>query len=134
MSEKCESLGLDAKGRAGVLEKIAEKDPQMAELLKKYIVSFEDLVHMTTSMLQDLLKEIDREDLGRALRAASDELKSYFLSNVSSSYKKDLEEILLGPPLSVDKINESTEKIMRIVREKVDRGTIVLKPDNEEYV
>ncbi len=128
--------GLDAKGRKGVLQKIAEKDPKMAEALEKNIIQFEDLKYMTLSMLQDLMKEVQRDDLGRALRSASPELKNFFLKNLSSSMKKDIEQVLLGPPLSVQKIEDSTEKIMKIVRGKVENGTIIINKSGkgEEYI
>ena len=127
-------VGLGLKGREAVLDIIAKKDPKMAEMLKENLVQFEDLKLLTPSMLQDLLKEIDRDDLGRALRASSDQLKEFFLNSVSSSFRKDLEEILLGPPLSLDKINESKEKILELVKDKMDKGLIILKDDDEDYV
>jgi flagellar motor switch protein FliG len=128
--------GLDAKGRKGVLDKIAHKDPRMAEALAKSMVSLEDLKFLSVGMLQDLMKEIDREDLGRALRSASVELRNFFLKSVSSTMAKDIERVLLGPPISVNRIEESSEKIMKVVRDKIDKGLIVLKKDSkgEEYI
>lgn len=126
--------GLDRKGRENVLEIIAKKDPQMAESLRKNMVTMEDLQYLTVKMLQELLREIEIKDLALALRISSDELKSHILQNVSSSLRKDIEDILLGPPQSVSNVNEAADKIMEVVLKKIDKGELVFNKDGETLV
>jgi flagellar motor switch protein FliG len=126
--------GLDRDGQERILADIAQKDPQMAESLRKIMVTFEDLQYLTVKMLVELLREIDVEDLARGLRISSDKLKSHILTNVSSSMQKDIEDILLGPPIAVSKVNESVEKIMTVVRKKLDKGELVINKDGEQLV
>lgn len=126
--------GLDRKGRENILEIIAVKDPQMAEALRKNMVTLDDLQFLTVKMLQELLREIDLNDLALALRIASSNLKQHILGNVSSSMRKDIEEILLGPPKSVSSVNEAADRVMNVVLKKIDKGELVINKNGEELV
>lgn len=127
--------GLDPESRSKVLEKIANEDPKMAELLKKNMVIFEDLKFLSIKMLPEFLKEVEVSDLAKGLRMGSDELKDFFLLNLPKRIAKDISEVLNGPPLAKREVLDSIEKIMTIVRAKIDKGELVLKTnDTDEYV
>jgi len=118
--------GLDPMQREKVLLLIAREDPNMAELLRKNMVELADLLYLTPLMIQELLREINLVDLGLALRLGPPELRDHFLQNVSRAMREDIEEVLKGPPQAVSKIQESAERILQIVREKVEKGQIVI--------
>ena len=127
--------GLDLKQRQIVLEKIAQKDPQMAELLKKNMVTMEDLKYLTPQMIPKFLKNIKLNDLALTLRKYPDDLKSFFLNHVSSRIKEELLDVFNGPPQPISKVNECEENIMTVVRTMIEKGDLVLSPDDgEEYV
>ncbi|MCK5073401.1 MAG: hypothetical protein KAQ98_08260 [Bacteriovoracaceae bacterium] len=127
--------GLDVQNRTRVLESIAERDPEMAELLKQNMVLFDDLKYTTVQMIQELLREIKIEDLALALKIGGDDLKKHFLDNVSRAMREEIEEILNGKPVPMSKVQDAHDRIMKIVRVKVDRGELVLNPgSSEEYV
>ena len=126
---------LDSKGRERILQDISQKDPEMAEELRKNMVTFEDLKYMTPQMLAKLLQDVDTADVALGLRTSGEELKSFFLNNVSKGKRKDIEDVLLGPPQAVSKVEESIEKVMKVVREKINKGELVIDMDGgEEYV
>ena len=77
--------GLDRQGRENVLAIIAEKSPHMADILKKHMVTMDDLQHLTTKMLAELLREIKVSDLGLSLRIASD---TNSMSNLNDNVKQ----------------------------------------------
>ena len=126
--------GLDGAAQERVLEDIAKRDPDMAEKLRKNMITFEDLQFLTVKMLVELLQEIDLQDLALGLRIASKELKEYVLGNISNNMRKEIEEVLLGPPKSVSQVNQSIEKIMEIVRKKASKGQLIFNKNNEEMV
>jgi flagellar motor switch protein FliG len=119
--------GLPRDRQKVVLDLIAKQDPAMAKKLESLVVSIEDLRFLTPSMMMDLFKEISMDDLGKALRVGSEELKKHILSNVSSGMKDDIEQILLGPPILVSAVEEASDKIMKVVKRMSDEGTLVLK-------
>lgn len=126
--------GLDPEGRLRVLALIAQKDPEIAELLKKNLVEFKDLILMTPKMLTEFVTWINTDDLALSLKIEEDEVRKYFMSNLPKGLRRDIEDVLNGPKVEKSKVLEAQEKILQIVREKVDQGKLVLKRDNEEYV
>lgn len=122
--------GLDKSSRENVLKKISQVDPQMAENLKNNLIDFEDLRYMTKKMLIDFLKKIDLNELGLALRGSSKELRSFFLSNVSSGMRKDIENHLNGPLQMLSKVEEAQNKIIEIAKDMEQRGEIILSDDD----
>ena len=126
--------GLTGKQRERVLNEIRSQDPVMAERIQREMVQFEDLKFLSVKMLQDLLKEISLKTLGRALRIGSPELRGSILSRVSVSMKREIEEILKGPPLSVDLVEEARAQIMAVVLKKVEKGELVFLNEDDKLV
>ncbi|OUR99896.1 hypothetical protein A9Q84_02380 [Halobacteriovorax marinus] len=125
---------LPTADRLRILADIAKQDPQRAELLKREMVVFEDLLYLTVKMLVELLREINLDDLALALRIASPELRSHILGNVSKSIRLELEDVLNGKPRPVSEVEQCLEKIMDVVRRKVEKGELVLSANSEEMV
>lgn len=126
--------GLDPKNRERVLGEIAARDPQMAEALKHSMVTFEDLKLLTIKQLQELLRDIRIADLALGLRAATKELKEHFYSVLPSSLCREMDEVLLGAPQPLEKVLEAQEKVMVVVRAKMDKGQLVLSRSDEPMV
>lgn len=124
--------GLSKSAREKVLESISKKDPKMAMALHKSMYTFDDLQYLTPMMLIELLRGIKIPDMGLALRIASPELKDHVLKNSPRGMRQEMEEILLGPPQLASKVEEAQERIMSVVREKIDKGQLIINKDNSE--
>lgn len=125
---------LSTSERSRILSDIAKRDPDRAELLKKQMVTLEDLRFITVKMLVELLREVKITELALALRLGSEDLKNHIISNVSSSMKAEILDGLKSGPRPVSEVEECIEKIMVIVRRKVDLGELVLSQDGEKLV
>jgi flagellar motor switch protein FliG len=123
---------LNPVNRKRLFEELSRKDPGIVDILKKNMVSMEDLTLLTVKMIQDLTRDIEMRDLGLALRMEDDELRDHFLLNISKSMKEDVQEILKGPPQPLQKVQEAQEKILSLIRVKIDRGEIVLSKDSKD--
>ncbi|MCB9061038.1 MAG: hypothetical protein H6622_05915 [Halobacteriovoraceae bacterium] len=135
VSEAAKMLsGLAPNERNRVLSDIQKRDPRMAKLIKKNMITFEDLQYLTLSMLQELLREVNIDDLALSLRIGSVELRDFIFSKVSSRLKEDINSILKGAPMPVTKVQEARERIMEIVRRKVENGEIIINRGEDEYV
>lgn len=124
--------GLSKSAREKVLESISKKDPKMALALHKSMYTFDDLRYLTPMMVIELLRSIKVPDMGLALRIASPELKDHILKNTPRVMRQEMEEILLGPPQLASKVEEAQEKIMSVVREKIDKGQLIINKDSSE--
>lgn len=127
--------GLDPKARQSVLEQMIAMNPDLAEQIRTQMVTFEDLQYITPSMMRDLMRKIDMDNLALALRGTSPDLINKILGLVSSNVRKDMEDILKGKPQPLSKVQEAQAKIMEVVLVMVEKGELVLNPgDDEEYV
>ncbi len=126
--------GLDFKQREKILEIIAKKDPRMGDLLRENLVTIDDLQYATVKMLQELLREIKITDLALALRLANSEVQQHILNSISKSMREEIVEVLNGPPLPLEKVRPAYQRVLGVIREKVERGELVLKEGGEELV
>ena len=124
--------GLDPVSRQRLFEELSKKNPKIVEILKKNMVSMEDLVLLTVKMIQDLTREVQMKDLGMALRTEKEDLKEHFLNNISKRMKEEVEEVLNGPPQPLSKVQESQEKILSLIRSKMEKGEIILSKDSKD--
>jgi flagellar motor switch protein FliG len=118
--------GLSKAAREKVLETISKKDPRMAEALHKSMYTFDDLEYLTPMMVIELLRSINIKDLGLGLRIANPNVKNAILPNCPKLLRQELEEVLMGPPQLASKVEEAQERIMEVVRKKIERGELVL--------
>ena len=124
--------GLSKSAREKVLELISKKDPLMAQTLHKSMYTFDDLQYLTPMMLIELMRSIKMNDMGLALRIASPALKDLVLMNSPRGMRKEIEELLLGPPQLTSKVEDAQERIMIIVREKIAKGQLIINKDSSE--
>lgn len=125
-------LGLNAQKK--ILEQIKAKDPIMAEKLTAHLVSMEDLGHLTPSMLVGLLRDVNLEEFGLALRTVDTAIVDKIMSMVSTGIRLDIEDGLKGKPRKVSDVESAQEKILKILKEKIDKGHIVINPDGDKLV
>ena len=127
--------GLSKSAREKVLELISKKDPAMARHLHQSMYSFEDLRYLTPLMIIELMREIKIADMGLSLRIAPMELKDHILKNTPKVMRQEIEEILLGPPQLASKVEEAQERVMTVVRKKIDKGELIIdRSSGDTYV
>lgn len=124
--------GLSKQAREKVLELISKKDPRMAEALHQSMYTFDDLQYLTPVMLIELMREIKTADMGLALRIASGPMKDFVLKNTPRVMRQEMEEILMGPPQLASKVEEAQERIMEVVRKKIDKGQLIINKESSE--
>jgi flagellar motor switch protein FliG len=126
------ALGPAAQRR--LLEEIRQKDPSMAAKLEDNLISMEDLQYLTPSMLVGLLRDVNLEEFGLSLRTVDKDVVEKLLGMVSTGIKLDIEDGLKGKPRKVSEVEAAQEKILKVVKEKIDKGHIVINPDGDEFV
>ncbi|MDA9793142.1 hypothetical protein N9B72_01030 [Bacteriovoracaceae bacterium] len=125
---------LDPASRKKVIAEMIAKNPELTHEIENLMVTFEDLVHLTPSMMRDLMRKVDMQDFALAMRGVNQDFIQKMLSLVSTNIRKDMQEVLNGKPRPISKVQEAQEKIMAIVKPMVERGELVLSADDETYV
>jgi flagellar motor switch protein FliG len=110
-----------------VLAEIERDNAPLAAELRGRLFTFEDLKKVTDRDLQTLLREIDSRKLAVALKGASSEMKSKFLSNLSQRAAEMLEDDLgaMGP-VKLSTVEAAQAEISRIAQEAAQAGRITI--------
>lgn len=108
----------------GMLE---QRAADSAERIRSLMFTFEDLVKIDPSGIQSLLRAIDKDKLGIALKGASEAIKDMFFSNMSERASKILKEDMeaMGPVRLKD-VDESQMYIVNIAKDMASKGDIVI--------
>ncbi|MCO4753952.1 MAG: hypothetical protein KC478_05695 [Bacteriovoracaceae bacterium] len=126
--------GLGVEGARRLLDDIRKRDPAMAQELEANLISMEDLQYLTSSMLVGLLRDVNLETFGLALRTVDKDIVDKLMNMVSTGIRLDIEDGLKGPPRKVSEVTEAQSKILEILKEKIDKGHIVINPDGDQMV
>lgn len=121
---------------SAILKKLEEEDlADLAEEIRRYLFTFEDLLNVEDRGIMALLKEVNTQDLALALKAASDELKAKFFRNMSSRASEMLQEELeiMGPARLRD-VEAAQQKIIQIAKRLEAEGQLVLSNKGGEDV
>lgn len=127
-------MGLDPAAQKKLLAEIKVKDPAMAAKLEQNLISIEDIQYLTPSMMVGLLRDIDLAEFGLALRTVDKDIINKVLGMLSTGLKLDIEEGLKGPPRKVSEVEAAQSKILQVLRDKVEKGHIVIDPSGDELV
>lgn len=109
------------------MSQLEERNSESAERVRALMFTFEDLVKIDPTGIQSLLRAIDKDKLGIALKGASEAIKDLFLSNMSERASKILKEDMdaMGPVRLKD-VDESQMYIVNIAKDMASKGEIVI--------
>jgi flagellar motor switch protein FliG len=116
-----------------IIGTIAISDPDMARFLKENLVELEDLQYLTQTMLMSLLRDVNLETFGYAIKPLDQKIIEKIMSQVSAGIKLDIEDGLKSGPCPVEKIQKSQDKVLELLNKKIANGQVVIDP-NEKYI
>lgn len=126
---------MDRTLESELLGKLEETNPDLAERIRQLMFTFEDLSNLDDKSVQTLLKEISSEDIGLALKGASDPMKEKIFSNMSeraaAMLKEDLEAM---GPVRLSDVEKAQVKVAMIAKKLESEGKIYLSHGGEEFV
>src|ERR1700761_7948229 len=80
----------DRQTETRFITSLEEENREAAERIKALMFTFDDLIKLDSASAQTLMRHVDKDKLGVALKSANEEVKSFFLSNMSSRAAKML--------------------------------------------
>ncbi len=105
---------MDKNSEKNIISRVEEKDPELAEEIRKLMFIFEDLIYVDDRGIQAILKEVDNQKLVIALKTANEEIKAKLFKNMSNRAATLIMEDLdsLGPT----KLSDVEKAQMEIVQ------------------
>jgi flagellar motor switch protein FliM len=111
-----------------VIESLERSDSGVADEIKKRMFTFEDLVHLEANTVLKLAESLDAETLVRALKAATDELKSFIWAclpeHTSAALKARLEKLGM---IRLAEVEAAQQKVVARIHEMEESGEIAIK-------
>ena len=125
---------LDSTDYQNLITDLTEKNPSLAQALLEAMFTFKDLIYVTDRSMQELIKEIDRKVLVKALKKTTEEMTHKILSNLSKRAGEALlEEINLLPPLRLSEVQDAQRHIAKRARSLEEQGRIVVvRPEDDD--
>jgi flagellar motor switch protein FliG len=119
--------GLDKTTEQSLTASLVERNAELADSVRQLMFVFDDLAGVDDRGLQELLKEIAKEDLILALRAAGEMVKDAIFRNMSSRagelLKDDMEA---GGPVRLSDVEKAQRNILQVARKLEEEGRIIL--------
>jgi len=118
---------MDKSNEQNIMSRVEEKDPQLAEEIRKLMFVFEDLIFIDDKGMQTLLKEVPNDKLVIALKTAPEEIKDKIFRNISKRAADILKEDLssMGPSRLSD-VEEAQQQIVTIAKKLEAEGKIMI--------
>jgi flagellar motor switch protein FliG len=118
-----------------IITDIEEANPDLAELIKARMFTFDDLVKLTDQAMQVLLRETKSDDLAIALRTASTAFQDKVYGNMSERAGAILKENIdtMGP-VKLSEVEAAQMRIAMTAKKLGDEGKILLNQENEKLV
>ena len=124
---------LDRSTENRFLTSLEERSRESAEKIKALMFTFDDLIRIDAAGIQALLRQVQKDQLGIALKGASEEVKDLFFSNMSERAGKMMREDMeaLGAVRLKD-VDEAQAAIVSTARTLSDAGEIVIAGSGED--
>lgn len=123
----------DRNAEAKFMAKLEEKSAPDAERVRALMFTFDDLQKINAAGIQTLLRVVDKDKLGVALKGASEPIKELFFGNMSERAAKIMKEEMEGMgPVRIKDVDEAQMYIVGQAKDLAGKGEIVIASDNEE--
>src|SRR5665213_382532 len=98
-----------------------------AERIKALMFTFDDLIKLDSGSAQTLMRNIDKDKLGIALKSANEDVRAFFLGNMSSrAGKMLLDDMAALGPVRLRDVDEAQALLVNLAKDLAAKGEIML--------
>jgi flagellar motor switch protein FliG len=117
----------DRQTESRFITALEERSRDSAERIKALMFTFEDLAKLDPGSIQTLLRNVEKDKLGLALKGATDGLRDVFFSNMSERAGKILREDMeaMGPVRLKD-VDEAQMRMVNVAKDLANKGEIMI--------
>jgi len=111
-----------------ILEQVEDEDADLALGIRNLMFTFEDLVTIPAASIREIVSQVDKRQLGLALKGAREDLRAHVFAAMSSRaaemMKEDME--VMGP-VRAREVSGAQAEILTMARKLETEGKIILK-------
>jgi flagellar motor switch protein FliG len=120
--------GLESELRGQLLNEIAKQDEQAATMVRRLMITWEDIPSVADRSLQEALRTVESSKLAIALHGADEDIAQKIRSNISERAMATLDEeiSLMQEPLEKE-VLDAREEVIKPLREANEQGKLRMK-------
>ena len=116
---------MDIAEQNRLLERLAERQPEMVARVSEQLFTFEDLINLEDTAIKTILQVLDRPTLALALHNAPSEIHDRFLENMSASQAEAVEAEIRQLTFEQTQIAETArQSVVSLVRNFAAKGLL----------
>jgi flagellar motor switch protein FliG len=117
----------DRQTETRFITSLEEENRESAERIKALMFTFDDLVKLDAGSAQTLMRNVDKDKLGIALKSANEEVRAFFLGNMSSrAGKMLLDDMAALGPVRLRDVDEAQALLVNLAKDLAAKGEIML--------
>src|SRR5476649_2617191 len=123
----------DRQTESRFITALEERSRDSAERIKALMFTFEDLAKLDPGSIQTLLRSVEKDKLGLALKGVTDGLRDVFFSNMSERAGKILRDDMeaMGPVRLKD-VDEAQMRMVNVAKDLANKGEIMIAGGSAE--
>lgn len=117
----------DRQTEARFIGALEERNREAAERIRALMFVFEDLAKLDPGGIQTLLRAVEKDSLGLALKGSSESLRELFFSNMSERAAKIMREDMEGMgPVRLKDVDQAQMAMVQVAKDLAAKGEIML--------
>jgi flagellar motor switch protein FliG len=123
----------DRQTETRFITSLEEANRESAERIKSLMFTFDDLVRLDTGSAQTLMRQVDKDKLGVALKGATEAVREFFLKNMSTRAAKMLvDDMQAMGPVRLRDVDEAQTLLVNVAKDLAAKGEIILSKSRDE--
>jgi flagellar motor switch protein FliG len=95
--------------------------------------TFDDLTKLDTASAQTLMRHVEKDKLGVALKGATEPVRQFFLSNMSTRAAKMLmDDMQAMGPVRLREVDEAQTLLVNLAKDLAAKGEIIISKSRGE--
>src|ERR1700732_4674974 len=117
----------DRQTETRFITSLEEENRESAERIKALMFTFDDLIKLDSGSAQTLMRNVDKDKLGIALKSANEDVRGFFLGNMSSrAGKMLLDDMAAMGPVRLRDVDEAQALLVNLAKDLAAKGEITL--------
>src|ERR1700684_1210928 len=123
----------DRQTETRCLTALEEDNRESAERIKTLMFTFDDLIKLDPGSAQTLMRHVEKDKLGIALKGAAESVRQFFLKNMSSrAAKMLLDDMQAMGPVRLRDVDEAQGLLVNLAKDLAAKGEIVISKSRGE--
>ncbi len=117
----------DRQTETRFITSLEEENREAAERIKALMFTFDDLIKLDSASAQTLMRNVDKDKLGIALKGANEDVRDFFLGNMSTrAAKMLLDDMAALGPVRLRDVDEAQALLVNLAKDLAAKGEIML--------